>query len=163
MSIAYEELPLELQQFVRDGKPFPDSRSFTSEAILSAKQLRKEYFRNMQVIEPGSQYEFVDYERLMRNEIHTYVRRVLQPRILEAWDQMLEVCSRVKVIWETILQRNGNRLAMASIRKRERIILDLKRECIRNSSLDSRTLGQMESFVTGRIFYGSPSGHNWNT
>tara|TARA_B100000508_G_scaffold104639_1_gene82911 strand:- start:6812 stop:7303 length:492 start_codon:yes stop_codon:yes gene_type:complete len=163
MTISYEDLPFELKQFVRDGEPFPDIRSFTAEAILSAKQLRKQYFRDMQIVEPGSQYHYVDFERVMRNEIHTFVKRVLQPKILNAWDEMLDACNRVKLIWESLLERNQRRLSAAPNRKRERIMLDLKRECIRRSSLDGRTLGQMELFVKGQIFYGSPPGHNWNT
>lgn len=161
MTIPYESLPLELKQFVRDGTPYPDSRSFTSEAILSAKQQRKQYFRNMQAVEPGSQYSYADFDRLMRNEIHTYVRRVLQPKILMEWERMLELCDRMQTLWISHQHNNRKRLENASGRKRERILLDLKRECIRAASLDGRCLGQMESFVTDRIFYGMPSGHNW--
>lgn len=161
MAIPYEDLPLELKQYVRDGTPFPDSRAFSDEALLSAKQFRKQYFRNMQIVEPGSQYGYVDFERLMRNEINNYVKRVLQQKVLDEWDQMLETCSRIRIIWESLLEKNQHRLYGVRQRKKERIIMELKRECVRNSSFDSRCLGQIESFVTGRIFYGSPPGDNW--
>lgn len=162
MNSEYANFPPELKKFVREGYPEPDSRKYKKQMglLLSAKQLRKKYFRDMQIVEPGSQYYYTDYERRMRVEITSHVKRVLSPKLLADWETCLDECNRLAKQWNHLFDVNRHRIELSTKNKSKRIILELKRQCIREGSLDPRTLGEIELFVHGRMFYGMPSGHN---
>ena len=162
MSDRISDLPLLLQQYVRGEVYFPNKTKYKEKDILLARKLRKQYFRNLQATWPGLQYDEHDYFSLMQNEIMRYGKVVLTPYILATWQQTMEHCPRLAYIYNNTPLPRVDEWDRLSQGKRDRLILTQKHIALRTGFLDPRTLGEMEKYCNGRVFYGMPHWRNYD-
>ncbi len=154
------DLPILLQRYVRGEASFPNNITYSKEQVLLTRQLRKQYLRDIQGTSPGLQYDEPDYFDLMGNEIRRYGKTKLEPLVLATWTDALLECPRLRNIYENTPLPRANERQRLSYQKQNRLELERRRAALRTAITDPRTLGEIELYCTGRVFYGMP---HWQT
>ncbi len=155
-------LPPALRDYVSgEVHQFPRG-TFTAEEIRLTIWLRKGFLRRAQRDQPGIQYIYPDYERLMRGEITTFAKRTMENAVYERFDELIESCLRLKEVFLVEMERRcRGGYGTLSKTKLAHIKTEAMRATFKTGVLDPRTLGEMEIFLLGRIHYGMPHSRNY--
>jgi hypothetical protein len=154
-------LPPVLQAYVNGEVHTMPKGAFTTEEIRLTVWLRKGFLRRAQYAEPGIQYVYPDYERLMRGEITTFSKRTMEKLAFEKFEELLENSLRLKAIFTDEMERRCRHYKHISEAKLTHIKKETMRTTFRYGIQDPRTLGEMELFLLGRIHYGMPHSRNY--
>lgn len=161
--LSYRSLPPVLAAYAMGVTHSLPTGAFTPPEVRLAVWLRKGFLRRAQHDQPGIQYIYPDYERLMRGEITAFAKRTMEKSAFERFDELLENSLRLRALFTHELSvrcRNHPTLTPA---KQRHLTNEAKRATFRAGMHDPRTLGEMEQFLLGRIHYGMPHGRNYQT
>lgn len=103
---------------------------------------------------------FPDYQSLMGAEISTYAKRVLEKECFARWEEALIIAPRLRVIFDAILVSQKVSTNENNRRNQE---LEARRQAFREAVFDPRTLGEIELFVSKKIWYGMPAWRNFDS
>lgn len=154
-------LPPALRDYVNgEVHQFPRG-AFTPKEVRLTIWLRKGFFRRAQHDQPGIQYIYPDYERLMRGEITTFAKRTMEKTAYERFDELIASSLRLKEVFSIEMERRCRKHDTLSRAKLAHIKTEAMRATFKTGTHDPRTLGEIEIFLLGRIHYGMPHSRNY--
>jgi hypothetical protein len=153
-------LPRELIDYSEGVSMSLPAGNWAVDDLRIARSLRRTFFRRLQRNRPGLQYQWDDYQILMHEEIIKYVKRSITKNILAEWDQIRQRIPRLYSVYDSLLKQRFNlpKCLLVENTLPTAALSRIKKDAILQAARDPRTLGEMEDFVHGNVFYGIPVG-----